>query len=220
MKTPAGLAVDNENRFLYVADSELDQVLVYDADPPYKLQRTIGKASGKHDLTSPGDFARPTNVAVDKDGNVYVTDTFNDRVEIFDADGNFIRTFGKAGDGPGYFARPKGIAIDADGHIWVADAVQDRVQVFTPEGELLIYMGGHGLLPGQFSTLAGLTIDKNNRVLTSEQYPGRVQIFRYFTDTEALAEKDRRDAAEKEKKTGGPAAKQSATANPAATPPN
>jgi DNA-binding beta-propeller fold protein YncE len=220
MKTPAGLAVDNENRFLYVADSELDQILVYDADPPYKLQRTIGKPSGKHDLTTQGDFARPTNVAVDKDGNVYVTDTFNDRVEIFDADGNFIRTFGKAGDGPGYFARPKGIAIDADGHIWVADAVQDRVQVFTPEGQLLIWMGGHGLLPGQFSTLAGLAIDKNNRVLTSEQYPGRVQIFRYFTDTEALAEKDRRDAAEKAKKAGGPAAKQAATANPAATPPN
>jgi len=217
MAVPAGLAVDNENRFLYVADSELDQVLVYDADPPYKLLRTIGKASGKHDLTSPGDFARPTNVAVDKDGNLYVTDTFNDRVEIFDADGNFIRTFGKAGDGPGYFARPKGIAIDGDGHIWVADTVQDRVQVFTPEGQLLIWMGGHGLLPGQFSTIAGLTIDKNNRVLTSEQYPGRVQIFRYFTDAEAQAEKDRRDAAEKEKKTGG-LAKQAATASPGSTP--
>jgi DNA-binding beta-propeller fold protein YncE len=218
LRTPAGLAVDNENRFLYVADSELDQVLVYDADPPYKLLRTIGKASGKHDLTTPGDFARPTNVAVDKDGNVYVTDTFNDRVEVFDADGNFIRTFGKAGDGPGYFARPKGIAIDADGHIWVADAVQDRVQVFTPEGRLLIWMGGHGLLPGQFSTAAGLTIDKNNRVITSEQYPGRVQIFRYITDAEALAEKVKRDAAEKEKRTGVPAATQAAAANPEATP--
>ncbi len=218
MATPAGLAVDNENRFLYVADSELDQVLVYDADPPYKLLRTIGKPGSKHELTTPGDFSRPTNLAVDKDGNLYVTDTFNDRVEIFDADGNFIRTFGKAGDGPGYFARPKGIAIDADGHIWVADAVQDRVQVFTPEGQLLIYLGGHGLLPGQFSTLAGLTIDKNNRVLTSEQYPGRVQIFRYFTDAEAKAEKDRRDA-EEQKKRGGTAAKQTATANPAMTPP-
>lgn len=218
MSTPAGLAVDNENRFLYVADSQLDQVLVYDADPPYKLLRTIGKPGSKHELTTPGDFSRPTNVAVDKDGNLYVTDTFNNRVEIFDADGNFIREFGKAGDGPGYFARPKGIAVDSDGHVWVADAVQDRVQVFTPEGGLLIWLGGHGLLPGQFSTLAGLTIDKNNRVLTSEQYPGRVQIFRYFTDQEAQAEKDRRDAAP-DKKTGKPAAKEAAAANPTATPP-
>jgi DNA-binding beta-propeller fold protein YncE len=216
MSVPAGMAVDNENRFLYVCDSGLDQVLVYDADPPYKLLRTLGKSSGKHDLTSPGDFSRPTNVAVDKDGNVYVSDTFNDRVEIFDADGDFIREFGKAGDGPGYFARPKGIAVDSDGHVWVADAVQDRVQVFTPEGQLLIWLGGHGLLPGQFSTIAGVAIDKNNRVFTSEQYPGRVQIFRYFTDQEAEAERRKRDAGTD--KTRGPAGSENAAAKSSATP--
>ena len=194
MSSPAGVALDNENRFLYVADTDLDQVLVYDADSPYKLLRKIGTPGKAHTLTSPGDFSRPTNVAVDKDGNLYVSDTFNDRVEIFDADGNFIRTFGKAGDGPGYFARPKGIAIDSDGHVWVADTVQDRVQVFDPDGHLLIYLGGHGMLPGQFNAVQGLTIDKKNRVFTSEQYPGRVQAFRYITNEEAKAEKERRDA--------------------------
>lgn len=199
LSSPAGLAIDDENRFLYVCDTDLDQVLVYDADPPYKLLRTIGKLSKKHDLTTPGDFSRPTNAAVDADGNLYVSDTFNNRVEIFDADGKFIREFGRSGDGPGYFARPKGIAVDADGHVWVADAVQDRVQVFTPEGRLLIWMGGHGLMPGQFSTLAGLTIDKLNRVMTSEQYPGRVQIFRYFTDAEAEAERAQREGTPSQK---------------------
>lgn len=195
LSSPAGLAVDNENRFLYVCDTELDQVLVYDADPPYKLLRTIGKPNTKHEATTPGDFSRPTNAAVDDDGNLYIADTFNDRVEVFDADGNFIREFGKPGDGPGYFTRPKGIAVDRDGHIWVADAMQDRVQVFSPEGKLLIWMGNHGLLPGQFSMVAGLLIDKQNRVITSEQYPGRVQIFRYFTDEEAKAELARREGA-------------------------
>ena len=206
---PAGLAVDNENRFLYVCDTGLDQVLVFDADPPFKFLRAIGTRSGKHDLTKPGDFSYPTNVAVDADRNVYVSDTFNNRVEVFDADGNFIRAFGKAGDGPGYFARPKGIAIDSDGHVWVADAVQDRVQVFTPEGKLLIWMGGSGLLPGQFNSLAGLTIDQNNRVITSEQYPGRVQIFRYVTDAEAklqLAEREKAEAAKKATPTANQAA--------------
>jgi DNA-binding beta-propeller fold protein YncE len=193
MVRPAGLAIDNENRFLYVCDSERDQVLVFDADN-YQLLRTIGKPSGKHDLTEPGSFSRPTNAAVDKDGNLYVADTFNNRIEIFDADGNFIREFGKSGDGPGYFARPKGIGIDADGHVWVADAVQDRIQVFTPEGQLLIYLGEHGLLPGQFNTLAGFTFDNKNRFFTTEQYPGRLQIFRYVTDEEAKAEKAKRDA--------------------------
>ena len=219
ISSPAGLAVDNENRFLYVCDTDLDQVLVYDADPPYNFLRAMGKPNGKHEFATPGDFSRPTNVAVDKEGSIYVSDTFNNRVEIFDADGAFVREFGKAGDGPGYFARPKGIAVDADGHIWVADAVQDRVQVFTPEGQLLIWMGGHGLLPGQFSTLAGLVIDKNNRVLTSEQYPGRVQIFRYFTEAEAKAEKEKRDA-EQQQKRGGSSAKQAANATLATTTPN
>ena len=212
MADPAGIALDNENRFLYVCDTALDQVLVYDADT-YKLLRKIGTTGKAHTLTTPGDFAAPTNVAVDPDGNLYVADTLNNRVEVFDADGNFSNEFGKAGDGPGYFARPKGIAIDADGHVWVADAVQDRVQVFTKEGRLLIWMGGHGLLPGQFRALAGLTIDKNNRVFTSEQFPGRVQMFRYITADEALAEKTKRDA-QPEKKSANAKTQQSSEVAP------
>lgn len=193
---PGGIAIDNENRFLYVADAALDQVLVYDADK-FNLIRRIGTTGKDHTLNDPGNFSKPTNVAVDQDGNLYVADTYNNRVEIFDADGNFIRQFGKSGDRPGSFARPKGIAVDADGHIWVADAVQDRVQCFSQEGRLLIWMGGHGELPGQFRDLAGLYIDKNNRIFTSEQYPGRVQMFRYVTQAEARAEYERRQAADK-----------------------
>ncbi len=191
MSDPAGLAIDEENRFLYVANTGTDQVLVYDADT-FKLLRKIGTAGKNRTLTDPGDFAAPTNVAVDKDGNLYVADTLNDRVEEFDADGAFIRTFGKNGDGPGEFTRPKGIAIDCDGHVWVADANMNRLQVFTPEGNLRLIVGGFGWLPGQFQALAGLTIDKQNRVFTSEQYLGRVQMFRYITNAEAQVEYDRR----------------------------
>ena len=168
MNDPAGLAIDEENRFLYVANTGTDQVLVYDADT-FKLLRKIGTAGKNRTLTDPGNFAAPTNVAVDKDGNIYVTDTLNDRVEEFDAEGAFIRAFGKNGDGPGEFTRPKGIAIDCDGHVWVADANMNRLQVFTPEGNLRLIVGQFGWLPGQFQALAGVTIDKQNRVFTSEQ---------------------------------------------------
>ncbi len=196
---PGGLAIDNENRLLYVTDAEQDLVLVYDADPPFKLIRKLGKPGTKHTSTVPGEFAKPTGVAVDQDGDVFVADTWNDRIEEFDADGTFIQAFGKAGDGPGYFARPKGISIDGDGHIWVADSLQDRVQVFSPEGRLLIYLGGHGLLPGEFQSLTNVAVDRNNRVLTTEQYPGRLQVFRYYTNSEAKAELERREAEGKKK---------------------
>jgi len=194
LNAPGGLAVDNENRLLYVTDAEQDLVFVYDADPPFKLIRKLGKPGTEHTSTEPGEFAKPAAVAVDPDGNVFVSDSWNNRIEEFDADGTFIRTFGEAGDGPGYFARPKGVSIDGDGHIWVADGMEDRVQVFTPEGRLLIYMGEHGLLPGQFQSLANVMVDKNNRVLTTELYPGRLQVFRYYTNSEAKAELDRRKA--------------------------
>ena len=192
LSDPASIAIDTENRLIYVVDTQNDVVDVFDADS-YKFLRKIGTTGKKHTLSAPGTFSLPVGVAVDSDGNVYVTDTFNDRVEIFDADGQFISMFGKNGDGPGYFERPKGIAVDCDGHIWVADAAQDRVKVFDKEGRLLIYFGQHGEYPGRFMGVYGLAIDKFNRVLTTETYPGRVQVFRYTTDTEFDAEKKRRE---------------------------
>ena len=211
---PGGLTIDKENRLLYVADVKLDQVLVYDADS-LKLLRKIGTTGHNHELTTPGDLAKPTGLAVDKESNLYVCDTLNDRIEIFDADGKFIRTYGKNGDGPGYFARPKGVAIDSDNHIWVADGMQDRVQVFNQEWQLLITFGGHGLLPGMFQGLASITIDKNNRVFTSEIYPGRVQQFRYVTDAEA--EQLRKEKEEQRLKKAGAGSKDSTpTTAPAA----
>ena len=224
LQDPVGIALDTSNRFLYVVDTQQDQVIVYDADT-LKLLRRIGTGGKNHFLTTPGDFGAPQGVAVDGDGNVYVTDTLNNRVEIFDADGNFISLFGKHGDGPGYFARPKGIAIDSDGHIWVADEVEDRLQVFNREGQLLTYVGlGHGDLPGQFKALVGVTIDKQNHVYTTEQYPGRLQIFRYVTDAEAAAEQQKKaeelqKTAEQRRKAGGkPAAEKPADTAPQAAP--
>ena len=205
MAYPGSMAIDRENRLLYVSDIDLDQVLVYDADS-LKLLRKIGTTGHNHELTTPGDLAKPTGLAVDADGNLYVCDTLNDRIEVFDADGKFISTYGKNGDGPGYFARPKGVAIDSDGHIWVSDGVQDRVQVFNQRWQLLIVFGGHGLLPGQFQGIVNIAADtKTNRMFTSEIYPGRVQQFRYVTDDEAAQlEKDKEAARAKKTAASAP----------------
>ncbi|HKD83175.1 MAG TPA: SMP-30/gluconolactonase/LRE family protein [Terriglobales bacterium] len=217
---PVGLAIDTENRQLYVVDTQADQVVVYDADT-LKEKRRIGTGGKHHELTTPGDFSLPTFVALDSDGNVYVTDTMNFRVEMFDADGHFILQIGKHCDGPGCFSHPKGIAVDSDGHIWVADPMLDILQAFNRDGQLMGIVGGHGKLLGQFSELGGVYIDKNNRIFTSEQYPGRVQMFRYITDAEADQLKK-----EKEAQRGGAkasvekpaAAEQQAAANVPAAP--
>lgn len=197
LKRPTGVAVDDENRFVYVVDTEKQNVAVFDADS-FKFLRTVGgppKSVGDED---PGTFSKPTNVAVDKEGNVYVTDTLNNRVQIFDADGKFISMFGKAGDGPSYFARPKGIAIDPDGHIWVAESFMNRVQIYDREGHLLAYFGSGGSLPGQFGVPTGVYVDKQNRAFVTEQLRGRLQVFRYITDAEAKTlkeEQTKRDSA-------------------------
>lgn len=183
LKRPSGIAIDTENRFLYVVDTGLEKVFVFDADS-YKLLRTLGGPAKKEADDDPGTFAKPTNVALDKDWNVYVTDTLNNRIQMFDADGKFISMFGKGGDAPGTFQRPKGIAVDCDGHIWVADAGQDNVQIFDKEGHLLAWFGYGGTLPGQFGLATGIAIDKNNRVIVSDQIKGRIQVFRYITEAE------------------------------------
>ena len=192
---PGGVTIDHENRFVYVADTGNDVVDVFDADS-FKLLRQIGKPSRKHEQSDPGTFSLPEGVAVDSDANLYVTDTFNSRIEIFDAEGRFVSTFGQNGDGAGDLERPKGIAIDCDGHIWVVDAAQNRVKVFNKEGRLLIYFGGQGYYPGQFMGPWGIAIDQSNRVVVSETFPGRVQLFRYINDAEAAALKARRESGE------------------------
>jgi DNA-binding beta-propeller fold protein YncE len=205
LQHPGGIAIDEENRFLYVVDTGAQRVAVFDADN-FKVLRNVGgppKSVGDDD---PSTFSKPSNVAVDSEGNVYVTDTMNNRVQSFDADGKFISMFGKAGDGPGDFARPKGIAIDADSHIWVADAFTNRIQIFDREGHLLAFFGTGGEFPGQFGVPSGVYVDKQNRAFVTEQLQGRMQVFRYFTDAEAKAMKDEKNKKSSESVTAQTAA--------------
>jgi DNA-binding beta-propeller fold protein YncE len=191
LEHPGGCAIDEQNRLLYVVDTNKHHVAVFDADT-FKYLRAIGGPAKKEGDDEPGTLSKPSNVAVDKDSLVYVSDTMNNRVQIFDADGAFVSMFGKHGDGPGDFARPKGIAIDSDGHIWVVDAYTNRVQVFDKEGHMTAYLGGGGELPGQFTVPSGIYIDKQNRAYVAEQFKGRVQIFQYVTDAQAKAEEEKR----------------------------
>ena len=76
----------------------------------------------------------PWGIALDKQGNVYVADWRNDRIQKFTADGRFLMKFGSSGSGEGEFNRPTDVAVDRDGIIYVADWLNDRLQVFDPDG--------------------------------------------------------------------------------------
>jgi DNA-binding beta-propeller fold protein YncE len=174
LESPAGMAIDGARQLLYVADAKKHQVFCYSTVDGAAV-RTIGRRGSE-----PGEFNFPTNVSVDKEGRLYVTDTLNFRIQSFDPDGKPLHTFGTLGDTPGSLNRPKGIGVDDEGHIYVADSSFNNFQIFDQEGQLLLYVGSVGAGPGEFFLPAGLFIDARNRVYVVDQGNARVQVFQYL----------------------------------------
>jgi DNA-binding beta-propeller fold protein YncE len=147
---PTAVAVTAD--LLYVCDVRDSEIEVL-SRATGEVVRKIGSLG-----TEPGQLRLPTNLALGPDGNLYVTDTGNFRVQKLSPDGAVLGTFGAAGDGPGMFTRPKGIAVDAAGRIYVADAAFENVQVFDPEFRLLLVLGGPGSGPGDLALPAGVAV--------------------------------------------------------------
>lgn len=176
---PAGLTVDPSGERLYAVDiggptSERHRVRVYNAKTGEHLF-DIGKRGN-----GPGEFNLPRDLAIGKNGELYVVDSGNFRIQIFDHDGKFLRTFGQIGKQLGSFGRPKEIASDKDGNIYVIDAAFGNFQIFNPEGELLMFIGerSNESAPGRYMLPSGIAVDEDGRVLVVDQWFKKVEIFR------------------------------------------
>jgi sugar lactone lactonase YvrE len=169
---PAGIAIDEER--LYVVDTHGHNILVFS-----KKDGSFLFSFGKNG-TKKGEFNYPTNIFTGKDNFLYITDSLNFRIQIFDKNGNFISTFGKHGDGSGDLSKPKGIAVDSEGHIYVADAHFDNVQIFDKDGRLLLAFGNTGRGKGQMILPAGLFIDEQDRIYVADSSNNRIQVFQYL----------------------------------------
>ncbi|MEW5734338.1 MAG: 6-bladed beta-propeller [Thermodesulfobacteriota bacterium] len=155
MGKPVDAAVSMDR--LYVCDYDKNRVLVMDLASG-KVLRTVGELG-----SDPGRFYKPTHLATDAEGNLYVNDSFNSRVQKFDSEGKQVQSFGKIGDLPGNFVRPKGIAVSREGQLYALDAAFENAQIFDANtGQLLLDFGGPGTGPGNMYLPSGICLDYDN----------------------------------------------------------
>lgn len=178
---PVAVAVDEVNDRIAVADVKRHTVVIMNAKTGAVLT-TVGSVG-----TEEGSLYFPIAVAFDGEGNLYVSDEMNFRVQKFDTDGAHVATYGSIGVGLGQFSRPKGIGIDSEGHLYVVDAAFGNVQIFDAEsGNLLLFFGQNGMGPGEFSLPHGLFIDAEDRIYVVDQINRRVQVFQYLRHEEGV----------------------------------
>jgi len=132
---PWGVAVA-PNGDIYVADTWNHRIQKFDSSGRF-LTKWGSFAEVKNPTEQPGFFWGPRAVAIGPDGNVYVTDTGNKRIQVFDPNGRFVRVIGSEGSGPGQFREPVGLAVDASGNLYVADTWNQRIQKLDSSGRQL-----------------------------------------------------------------------------------
>jgi len=189
---PRAVAVDTSGN-IYVADSGNDRVVVFASDGTFirswgstcKLDTGEGCAGEGR-----GQFNEPWGIAVGADGSVYVSDTWNHRVQKFTNDGQFVTAWGVFGSTggelgqEGLFYGPRAIAVGLDGNISVMDTGNKRIQVFQPDGSFVRQWGGGGVVDGRLDEPVGLAQDGDGRWYVADTWNKRIQRFSSTLDFE------------------------------------
>ena len=129
-----------------------------------------------------GQFREPWGVAVTVDGTLFVADTWNGRIQVFDSQGSFVRKWGifniMDGDNkdPLSLFGPRGLAMNLSGNLLVADTGNKRIVEFTPNGDYVTQVGGGGVVLGRFEEPVDLAVDpRDGSVFVADIWNRRIQ---------------------------------------------
>jgi DNA-binding beta-propeller fold protein YncE len=166
LSAPEGVTTDADGN-VYVVDPYSigglsdDQLVKFDADGVFE-DVIAGPGDGLCSGVPCGELDDPTGVAIAPSGQIYVSQqgsTF-DRIERFDAVGNFINAWGGQGSGSGQFLNPQGLAVDSTGNVYVADTGNSRIQKFDATG-------GTKLTEWASTSVAGVAVGSGDTIYTA-----------------------------------------------------
>ena len=168
VKCPIGIAIHPQSKNVYVVKYGDHCIQILNPDLTFS---SIFGSPGSGD----GQFLDPYDVAFDSTGNVYVVSFFHDHIQVFTAEGQFLRKFGRCGSEINQ--NLTSICIDSEDVVYVTDSANHSVLVFTCEGEFLTSFGTLGAGPGQFNNPYGIAVDKNGVVCVADSDNNRLQSF-------------------------------------------
>jgi DNA-binding beta-propeller fold protein YncE len=177
------VAVNPTGQFVYVVDQNQAKVQRFEIDPdctvdPLNVCQIQGKTLewGARGI-GPGSFLSPTGIAVDSVGNVLVSDADANNVQVFDARGSHLRTFGRSGTGIGELNNPMSVEVAPDGMILVADRDNDRIATFTAKGEWYTSFNAGG----QIFRPSGVAVGANGHMVVRDFDPsfGLPRVWRF-----------------------------------------
>jgi len=170
---PSGGAIDPIRCKLYISDGGNNRIQVFNI-----------KGNGTEYVTSfgtlgsgPGEFNSPADITLDQQGNLYVLDVHNARVEVFNPEFKFLREWGKPGNQTGEFNTPLNIEISKNNTVYVVDSYNYRIQAFKTDGSYLTSWGGPGVGNARFIYPFGIAIDEEGYVFVSDADGQKIKKF-------------------------------------------
>ena len=127
--------------------------------------------------SSEGMFSLTWGIAVNSKDEIVVTDSYNQRVQIFNSVGNYLRSFGLSATKEGEVTFLVGITYHNNGNIFVADYGNSRIQIFKGKGEYVGSFGGRGSLDSQLSSPYGLSVDSDGNIIVADSGNRLIKIF-------------------------------------------